>query len=38
MRAGPKDIPDTWPRPARPAAEAMALIDAGQVELEAYTA
>jgi len=35
---GPKDIPDTVAQAGAAAAEAMALIDAGQVELEAYTA
>ena len=35
---GPKDIPDTVAQAGAAAAEAMALIDKGQVELEAYTA
>jgi heterodisulfide reductase subunit A len=35
---GPKDIPDTVAQAGAAAAEAMALIDTGQVELEAYTA
>jgi len=35
---GPKDIPDTVAQAGAAAAEAMALIDRGTVELEAYTA
>jgi heterodisulfide reductase subunit A len=35
---GPKDIPDTVAQAGAAAAEAMALIDKGRVELEAYTA
>ena len=35
---GPKDIPDTVAQAGAAAAEAMALIDRGQVEMEAYTA
>jgi heterodisulfide reductase subunit A len=35
---GPKDIPDTVAQAGAAAAEAMALIDKGVVELEAYTA
>lgn len=35
---GPKDIPDTVAQAGAAAAEAMALIDRGVVELEAYTA
>ncbi len=35
---GPKDIPDTVAQAGAAAAETMALIDKGQVELEAYTA
>jgi len=35
---GPKDIPDTVAQAGAAAAEALALIDTGQVELEAYTA
>jgi heterodisulfide reductase subunit A len=35
---GPKDIPDTVAQAGAAAAEAMALIDKGHVELEAYTA
>lgn len=35
---GPKDIPDTVAQAGAAAAEAMALIDAGEIELEPYTA
>ncbi len=35
---GPKDIPDTVAQAGAAAAEAMALIDRGQVEMEPYTA
>ena len=35
---GPKDIPDTVAQAGAAAAEALALIDAGQIELDPYTA
>jgi heterodisulfide reductase subunit A len=35
---GPKDIPDVVAQAGAAAAEAMALVDKGQVEMEAYTA
>jgi heterodisulfide reductase subunit A len=35
---GPKDIPDTVAQAGAAAAEALALVDRGEVELEAYTA